>query len=93
MAVDYDEIGIWSEVKLAIIREYASAYSTILEAQRRQKIPSLKWLYIDAYAGPGLHLPKATGEIVEGSPSSQSTRIHRFRSTTSSMPTRAAQTS
>lgn len=68
MAVDYDEIGIWSEVKLAIIREYASAYSTILDAQRRQKIPSLKWLYIDAYAGPGLHLSKATGDIVEGSP-------------------------
>jgi hypothetical protein len=36
VAVEYDEIGIWSEVKLAIIREYASAYSTILEAQRRQ---------------------------------------------------------
>ena len=68
MAVEYDEIGTWSEVKLAIIREYASAYSTILEAQRRQKIPSLKWLYIDAYAGPGLHLSKSTGDIVEGSP-------------------------
>jgi three-Cys-motif partner protein len=68
VAVEYDEIGIWSEVKLAIIREYASAYSTILEAQRRQKIPSLKWLYIDAYAGPGLHLSKTTGDIVEGSP-------------------------
>ena len=68
MAVEYDEIGIWSEVKLAIIKEYASAYSTILEAQRRQKIPRLKWLYIDAYAGPGLHLSKTTGSIVEGSP-------------------------
>jgi len=48
-------------VKLAIIREYASAYSTILEAQRREKISRVKWLYIDAYAGPGIHLPKATG--------------------------------
>lgn len=58
MAVEYDEIGVWSEVKLAIIREYASAYSTILDAQRRAKIPRLEWLYIDAYAGPGLHLLK-----------------------------------
>jgi hypothetical protein len=29
MAIEYDEIGIWSEVKLAIIKEYASAYTTI----------------------------------------------------------------
>jgi hypothetical protein len=41
VAVEYDEIGIWSEVKLA---------------KRRESIHSLRWLYIDAYAGPGLHL-------------------------------------
>jgi three-Cys-motif partner protein len=63
MAPEYDEIGIWSEVKLAIIKEYAAAYSKILANQRR-----LKWLYIDAFAGPGVHLSKTTGEIVEGSP-------------------------
>jgi three-Cys-motif partner protein len=68
VAVEYDEIGIWSEVKLAIIKEYASAYATIMEAQRREKIPSLKWLYVDAYAGPGYHLSKTSGELVEGSP-------------------------
>jgi hypothetical protein len=34
VAIEYDEIGIWSEVKLAIIKEYASAYTTILDAQR-----------------------------------------------------------
>ena len=28
----YDEINIWSEVKLDIIREYVQAYSTILTA-------------------------------------------------------------
>jgi three-Cys-motif partner protein len=66
--VQYDEIGVWSEVKLAIIREYASAYSTILDATRRKSIPGLKWLYIDAFAGPGVHLSKTTGEIVDGSP-------------------------
>lgn len=67
-SVEYDEIGIWSEVKLAIIKEYAAAYATILEAQRRDRISSLKWLYIDAYAGPGLHLSKTTGKVVDGSP-------------------------
>ena len=68
MAVEYDEIGVWSEVKLAIIREYASTYAKILDAKRRESIPSLRWLYIDAFAGPGIHLSKATGEVVEGSP-------------------------
>ncbi len=68
MTQDYDEIGIWSEVKLAIIREYASAYARIMEAQRRERIRSLYWIYIDAYAGPGYHLSKTSGELVEGSP-------------------------
>ena len=31
MTAEYDEIGIWSEVKLAIVREYAAAYSKIME--------------------------------------------------------------
>jgi three-Cys-motif partner protein len=65
---EYDEIGIWSEVKLAIIKKYASAYTTILDKNRREKISSLRWHYIDAYAGPGVHLSKATKTIVEGSP-------------------------
>jgi three-Cys-motif partner protein len=68
VAVEYDEIGIWSEVKLAIIKEYASAYTTIMESQRRQRISRLRWIYIDAYAGPGYHLSKTTGDVVEGSP-------------------------
>jgi len=66
--VEYDEIGIWSEVKLAIIKDYASAYAKILDGTRRDKIPSLRWLYIDAYAGPGIHLSRTTGQAVEGSP-------------------------
>ena len=68
MIAEYDEIGIWSEVKLAIIREYASAYAKILDAKRRESIHSLRWLYIDAYAGPGVHLSKTTKEVVDGSP-------------------------
>jgi three-Cys-motif partner protein len=68
VAVEYDEIGIWSEVKLDIIKEYASAYSKIMEAWRRDKISRLSWIYIDGYAGPGYHVSKTTGERVEGSP-------------------------
>lgn len=68
MESEYDEIGIWSEVKLDIIKEYAAAYTTIMRAQQRDRIPSLHWIYVDAYAGPGYHLSKASGELVEGSP-------------------------
>lgn len=68
MAVEYDEIGIWSEVKLAIVKEYAAAYAKILDKKRRESVYSLKWIYIDAFAGPGIHLSKTTGEIVDGSP-------------------------
>jgi three-Cys-motif partner protein len=68
MVSEYDEIGIWSEVKLDIIKEYASAYSKIMEAWRRKKINRLSWIYIDGYAGPGYHVSKTTGERVEGSP-------------------------
>jgi len=66
--IEYDEIGIWSEVKLAIIKEYAAAYSKILDASRKKSVSGLRWLYIDAFAGPGLHLSRATGDVVEGSP-------------------------
>jgi len=30
----FDEIGYWSEVKLDIVREYATAYSVILNKQQ-----------------------------------------------------------
>ena len=68
MVTDYDEIGVWSEVKLAIVRKYAAAYSTIMEATRRDRLPPLTWIYIDGYAGPGYHRSKTTGEVIKGSP-------------------------
>jgi three-Cys-motif partner protein len=68
VAVEYDKIGVWSEVKLAIIEKYASAYARIMESQRRGGISRLRWIYIDAYAGPGYHVSKATGGLVKGSP-------------------------
>lgn len=61
----YDEIGYWSEVKLEILASYGRAYSTILSAQ---KTPTLSHIYIDAFAGAGIHISRATRNFVLGSP-------------------------
>ena len=61
----FDKIGYWSEIKLDIIKDYASAYSKILAAQQK---PRLHHIYIDAFAGAGVHISKSTGEFVRGSP-------------------------
>jgi len=61
--VKLDEIGYWSEVKLDIVKEYASAYSTIMNKQ-----PFIKgYYYIDGFAGAGVHLSKSSQEPVLGS--------------------------
>ncbi|HLZ51682.1 MAG TPA: three-Cys-motif partner protein TcmP [Candidatus Acidoferrum sp.] len=65
MGSRFDEIGYWSEVKLEILKNYASAYSRILAAQTN---PALSHMYIDAFAGAGVHLSKSTGQLVLGSP-------------------------
>ncbi len=57
-----DEIGYWSEVKLAILDEYAKPFNEIL---RKNK---LKSIYIDGFAGAGHHRAKGTGRMIEGSP-------------------------
>ena len=62
-AVQFDEIGYWSEVKLDIVREYPAAYSTILSANK------LTHIYVDAFAGAGQHISKTSGEWIKGSPS------------------------
>ncbi len=62
---EFDEIGYWSEIKLEILKEYASAYSKILTAQKR---PNLQHVYIDAFAGAGVHLTKVKKSFVPGSP-------------------------
>ncbi len=61
----FDEIGYWSEIKLDIVKDYASAYSRILAAQTK---PSLDHVYIDAFAGAGVHISKTTREYISGSP-------------------------
>ena len=60
--LQFDEIGYWSEVKLDIVKEYAQAYSTILTKKK------LSHVYIDGFAGPGVHIAKSTGEFIPGSP-------------------------
>jgi three-Cys-motif partner protein len=50
-------------VKLEIVRKYAAACSTILAAQ-----PGLFHVYVDAFAGAGMHVSRTTGEMVAGSP-------------------------
>ncbi len=62
MTLRLDEIGPWSEVKLEIIKKYASAYSLILERK------NLFHVYIDAFAGAGKHISRTTMELVPGSP-------------------------
>lgn len=62
MPPEYDIIGPWSEVKLAILREYAAPYSKIVSAK------GFHHLYIDGFAGPGAHVSRATGELILGSP-------------------------
>ena len=59
---EFDQIGYWSEIKLEIVRDYASAYSRILNSKK------LRHVYIDAFAGAGQHISKGTGEFVPGSP-------------------------
>jgi three-Cys-motif partner protein len=62
-ASQFDEIGPWSEVKLEIVRKYASAYSKAFTNQ-----PRLSRYYIDGFAGMGAHISKATGAAIPGSP-------------------------
>jgi three-Cys-motif partner protein len=59
----FDEIGIWSELKLEIVENYGAAYTKAFANQG-----GLKKYYIDAFSGAGIHLSKRTGGEVEGSP-------------------------
>ena len=60
--MNLDEIGPWSEIKLDILRRYAVPYSTILKRK------GFHHGYVDAFSGPGLHIRKAGGEEILGSP-------------------------
>ena len=59
-----DHVGIWSEIKLEIIKKYANAYTSIMKKQSWCK----GYVYIDAFAGAGKHISRRTGEQIPGSP-------------------------
>jgi len=65
--LEFDTIGYWSEIKLDIVKKYATKYTTILSAERQQRL-KFYYVYIDAFAGPGLSISRKTGEFVLGSP-------------------------
>lgn len=57
-----DEIGYWSEVKLAILEDYAKPYNQILHKHQ------FKTTYVDGFAGAGHHRAKGSDRIIDGSP-------------------------
>jgi three-Cys-motif partner protein len=59
-----DQLGEWSEIKHQILDGYAQAYTTILTRQRAIR----RIVYIDAFAGSGVALDRATDELPAGSP-------------------------
>lgn len=58
----FDEVGIWSELKLEIVENYGSAYTKAFANQ------SLKKYYVDAFSGAGVHISKQSGDHIDGSP-------------------------
>ena len=64
---DISEVGYWSEVKIEILRDYASAYSTILTAQTN---PKIEHVYIDGFSGSGIHVARGRNDLIWGSPTS-----------------------
>lgn len=59
---EFEEIGVWSELKLEIVEQYGSAYTKAFNNTR------LKKYYIDGFSGPGAHVSRTMGTVVEGSP-------------------------
>jgi three-Cys-motif partner protein len=59
----FDQVGIWSELKLEIVEKYGSAYTGAFANQ-----PRLKKIYVDAFSGAGVHISKRSGGQIDGSP-------------------------
>lgn len=60
--LQFDEVGDWSELKLEILKKYASAYSAILAKK------NLHHAYIEGFAGAGQHISKRSKGLIPGSP-------------------------
>jgi hypothetical protein len=61
--LEFDEIGVWSELKLEIVEKYGSAYTNAFRTST-----NLKKYYIDGFSGAGVHVSRRTGKQIEGSP-------------------------
>ncbi len=61
--LEFDEIGVWSELKLEIVEKYGSAYTNEFRTST-----NLKKYYIDGFSGAGVHVSRRTGKQIEGSP-------------------------
>jgi len=59
-----DEVGLWTEIKLRIIKDYSAAYSRILRKQSTIR----HFAYIDGFAGLGQHISRTTRKVIDGSP-------------------------
>jgi three-Cys-motif partner protein len=59
----FDEVNIWSEIKLEIVEKYGAAYTGAFSRH-----PRLKKLYVDAFSGAGSHISKSSGSHIDGSP-------------------------
>lgn len=70
----FDEIGPWSQVKLDIVKDYATEYSRILTKQM-----GLTHAYIDAFAGAGVAKLKVSDDYVLGSPLNALLTVPPFR--------------
>jgi three-Cys-motif partner protein len=66
-----DTVGNWTIDKLTFFRNYAEAFSTALQGKFRL-------LYVDAFAGAGEHICKATLELLPGSPRNALSVRHPF---------------
>jgi len=69
-----DQVGHWTELKLAILHEYSDAYTKIMKNQRYIK----EYVYIDGFAGAGEHVSRETGDRIAGSPAIALGLPHKF---------------
>jgi three-Cys-motif partner protein len=59
-----DVVGYWTEVKLSILKDYASEYAKIMKGQ-----PAIRhFAYVDGFAGLGYHISKRSRQRIPGSP-------------------------
>jgi len=74
-----DSIGPWSEDKLALLRKYLEAYTTIMQGQRWCRNG---YHYVDAFAGTGKPRARDEERYIDGSPRVALTIRYPFHSYT-----------